>query len=88
MLMTSDYTKNLLFGYLACQRLLPNYVFFSQKFNFGNSEILEEYLHQVRAIIVDPNTKFDFGSFDFIILRLTKMLLILQNHLVPTRIDL
>ena len=73
MLMTSDYTKNLLFGYLACKRLLPNYIFFSKKFTFGAPEILEKYLHQVRALILDPDTKFDFGSFDSITAKISPL---------------
>jgi uncharacterized protein YjaG (DUF416 family) len=35
-----DYRKQLTFAYLTCERLYPNYVFFSEKFSFGNSQVL------------------------------------------------
>lgn len=37
-----DFTKQLAFAYLACERLYPNYVYFSENFHFGDSEVLRE----------------------------------------------
>lgn len=44
-----DFNKQLAFAYLACERLYPNYVYFSQNYNFGNPAILREaidYLYE------------------------------------------
>ena len=42
-----DYNKQLTFAYLTCERLYPNYAFFSEKFNFGNKQILREAIDLV-----------------------------------------
>lgn len=43
-----DFTKQLAFAYLTCERLYPNYVYFSKKYEFGNPDILRtsiDFLH-------------------------------------------
>jgi uncharacterized protein YjaG (DUF416 family) len=37
-----DFIKQLSFAYLTCERLYPNYVFFSENNNFGNPLVLRE----------------------------------------------
>lgn len=42
------FTKQLAFAYLTCERLYPNYVYFSNNYNFGDSGILRtaiDYLY-------------------------------------------
>ena len=68
---SNDFNKNLLFGYLACLRLYPNYVFFSQENNFGNPAILKDYLNSIRTKITDPNFKVDFGDYEEVINKIT-----------------
>jgi uncharacterized protein YjaG (DUF416 family) len=44
-----DFTKQLSFAYLTCERLLPNYIYFSLHFKFGNPQILKDaiiFIHQ------------------------------------------
>jgi uncharacterized protein YjaG (DUF416 family) len=36
------FTKQLAFSYLVCERLYPNYVFFSKKYKFGDPDILRQ----------------------------------------------
>ena len=43
-----DFRKQLAFAYLTCERLYPNYVYFSENYNFGNSDVLRtaiDYLY-------------------------------------------
>lgn len=35
-----DYTSQLAFAYLTCERLYPNYVYFSENFHFGDPQAL------------------------------------------------
>jgi uncharacterized protein YjaG (DUF416 family) len=35
-----NFTKQLAFAYLTCERLYPNYIYFSKKYEFGNPDIL------------------------------------------------
>lgn len=37
-----DFPRQLAFAYLTCERLYPNYVYFSNNFDFGNPDILKE----------------------------------------------
>ena len=37
-----DFNKQLAFAYLTCERLYPNYHFFSEKYKFGNPNILRQ----------------------------------------------
>ena len=39
-----DFTKQLAFAYLTCERLYPNYLFFSKNYKFGNPNILRQAL--------------------------------------------
>jgi len=43
-----DFTKQAAFNYLTCERLYPNYVYFSDNFDFGNPDTLRlaiDYLY-------------------------------------------
>ncbi|HMF70605.1 MAG TPA: DUF416 family protein [Flavitalea sp.] len=43
-----DFTKQAAFNYLTCERLYPNYVYFSDNFDFGNPDALRiaiDYLY-------------------------------------------
>jgi uncharacterized protein YjaG (DUF416 family) len=53
-----DFNKQLTFAYLTCERVYPNYVYFTQKFNFGNSDILREAINFIYEVIFD-NTDID-----------------------------
>ena len=37
-----DFSKQLTFAYLTCERVFPNYVYFFNNYNFGNPVILRE----------------------------------------------
>jgi uncharacterized protein YjaG (DUF416 family) len=52
-----DYSKQVVFAYLTCERLYPNYAYFSDNFNFGDKKVLR------RAIDFIANTlTTDFSS--------------------------
>jgi uncharacterized protein YjaG (DUF416 family) len=48
------FNRNLVFGYLTSKRLLPNYIYFSNKYSFGDAKVLEDYLGQLRRLIIYP----------------------------------
>ena len=49
-----DYNKQLTFAYLTCERLYPNYVFFSENFDFGDKQILIEAIDLIfKSLLVD-----------------------------------
>lgn len=52
-----DFTKQLSFAYLTCERLYPNYVYFSKNYGFGNSTKLREAIDFLYNSIFD--TKVD-----------------------------
>ncbi len=58
-----EFGKQVVFAYLTCERLYPNYVYFSNNFNFGDSDILREAIDFVYANLfkVSPN-KNDVNS--------------------------
>jgi uncharacterized protein YjaG (DUF416 family) len=37
-----DFKKQVSFAYLACERAFPNYVYFSQNYEFGDADVLRE----------------------------------------------
>jgi hypothetical protein len=53
--------KNAVFGYLTAKRLLPNYVFFSNQYNFGDASVLESSLQELRAKMHDASLPVDFN---------------------------
>jgi len=53
-----DYNKQLTFAYLTCERLYPNYVFFSENFNFGDRQKLREAIDLIYNCLLVP----DFGN--------------------------
>lgn len=42
-----DFNKQLIVAYLTCERLYPNYVYFSNKFEFGNSSKLRSAIDYI-----------------------------------------
>ena len=40
-----DFTRQRTFAYLTCERLYPNYTYFSKAYGFGNPEVLKEATH-------------------------------------------
>lgn len=59
-----EFRKKLIFGYLTCQRLFPNYVYFSTRYNFGNPEIIRGYLTDIRKIIVSGTGDIEFKGHE------------------------
>lgn len=45
------FNKQLVFAYLMCERLYPNYVYFSQNCSFGDSLILRKAIDHIRQYI-------------------------------------
>lgn len=48
-----DFIKQLAFAYLTCERLYPNYVYFSNKYGFGNSKALQEAIAYLNHTLFD-----------------------------------
>lgn len=44
------FSKNVLIRYLACSRLLPNYIKFSREFSFGDPNVLEAYISYLKKV--------------------------------------
>jgi uncharacterized protein YjaG (DUF416 family) len=51
----SDFNKQLAFAYLTCERLYPNYVYFSNNFDFGTPQILREAIEFLRVNIFEQS---------------------------------
>lgn len=51
-----DFTKQLAFAYLTCERLYPNYVYFSKKYEFGNPGILRIAIDFLYSKLFDKMT--------------------------------
>jgi uncharacterized protein YjaG (DUF416 family) len=57
-----DFQKQAVFAYLTCERLYPNYVFFSENFNFGDPGILRsavDYLNDNLFTIAAKRSEID-----------------------------
>ena len=52
-----DFKKQLTFAYLTCERLYPNYVYFSSNYNFGDASILKTSIDYTLSCIL--NTSID-----------------------------
>jgi hypothetical protein len=50
-----DFTKQVAFAYLTCERLYPNYVYFSDNYNFGNSRVLREAIDYLYRSLFESN---------------------------------
>lgn len=50
-----DFTKQMAFAYLTCERLFTNYIYFSNNFNFGNPDVLREAIDFLYQNIFDKN---------------------------------
>jgi uncharacterized protein YjaG (DUF416 family) len=48
-----DFTKQRTFAYLTCERLYPNFVYFSQKYKFGKPGDLQEAIQYLYAHLFD-----------------------------------
>jgi len=51
-----DFQKQIVFAYLTCERLFPNYVYFSNNYGFGNSQALREAIDFLYENIFVVNT--------------------------------
>lgn len=50
-----DFTKQKTFAYLTCERLYPNYLFFSENYDFGNQNILREAIDFLYLNLFETN---------------------------------
>ncbi|MFT3677221.1 MAG: DUF416 family protein [Chitinophagaceae bacterium] len=48
-----EFKKQLIFAYLTCERLYPNYVYFSANFQFGDSSVLRTAIDFVLGCILN-----------------------------------
>lgn len=52
-----DFQKQLVFSYLSCERFYPNYLFFSNNFNFGDPATLRSAIDFLRHNIFNKTTE-------------------------------
>lgn len=50
-----DFPKQAAFAYLTCERLYPNYVYFSHNYGFGNTSVLREAIDYIYDNIFEQN---------------------------------
>ncbi len=55
-----NYNKQLVFAYLTCERLYPNYAFFSENFDFGAKQTLRKAIDYISTVLLIS----DFPSKD------------------------
>lgn len=65
-----DFNKQRAFAYLTCERLLPNYAYFSNNFDFGNPQVLREAIDFLYLNIFEQN--LDKNKIDFFIKEVEK----------------
>lgn len=65
-----DFNKQLVFAYLTCERLYPNYVYFSQNYNFGEPSILRDAIDYLYSNLLENN--FDKNTVDNLIKKVDK----------------
>jgi uncharacterized protein YjaG (DUF416 family) len=65
-----SFTKQLAFGYLTCVRLYPNYVYFSNNFNFGSQQVLRKAIDFLYLNIFEKNP--DRNKIDLLIKNIDK----------------
>ena len=65
-----DFTKQLTFAYLTCERLFPNYVYFAENFDFGEPTILREAIDFLYLNIFEKN--IDKNKIDFFVKKVEK----------------
>ena len=58
---TLKYDKHAVFGYLTAKRLLPNYIFFSNKYSFGKASVLESCLSQLKSKMDNSSSDVDLN---------------------------
>lgn len=66
-----DLTKQLVFAYLTCERLYPNYVYFFDNFHFGDPELLREAIDYVYTSIFEAT--LDKNKIDSLIKKIDKI---------------
>jgi uncharacterized protein YjaG (DUF416 family) len=64
-----DITKQLTFAFLTCERVFPNYVYFSANYNFGNPAILREAINFIYESIFNINN-IDKSKVDTLLLKI------------------
>jgi uncharacterized protein YjaG (DUF416 family) len=50
-----DFSKQFIFAYLTCERLYPNYLYFSKNYGFGNPDELKEAIDFLFSNIFNSN---------------------------------
>jgi uncharacterized protein YjaG (DUF416 family) len=60
-----DFNKQLVFAYLTCERLYPNYVFFSKNYGFGNPIELRKAIDYLYSNLI--NQKLDSKKINSLI---------------------
>lgn len=65
-----DFSKQLTFAYLTCERLFPNYVYFSQNYKFGNPALLREAIEYLDNAIFER--KYDKAKIEYLIKNVDK----------------
>lgn len=50
-----NFKKQAAFAYLICERLYPNYVYFSDNYNFGNPKVLREAIDYLYLNLFESN---------------------------------
>lgn len=87
-LKTLDFNKQIAFAYLACERLYPNYVYFSENFHFGNAEVLKEAIDFIADSIFEK--KKDNIKIDLLLRKVDKNTPHTENfttHFVSSALD-
>lgn len=66
-----EFTKQLVFAYLTCERLYPNYVYFFDNFHFGNPGVLREAIDFLYISIFETHP--DKSKIDSLIKKIDKI---------------
>jgi uncharacterized protein YjaG (DUF416 family) len=65
-----DYTSQVAFAYLTCERLYPNYVYYSERYNFGEPEALRNAIDFIYSNIFRQD--FDLLRINSLVAELDK----------------
>lgn len=62
-LLSLDANKMLVFAYLTCERLYPNYVYFSENYKFGNKRVLRDAIDFIYDHLLSSNFSNSLSIF-------------------------
>jgi uncharacterized protein YjaG (DUF416 family) len=77
-----DYSKQLVFAYLTCERLYPNYVYFSNNFHFGDKKILRSAIDFIANALLINNFSDDKKILRLMLIRHSLTISIRYWHLL------